>query len=176
MTIKQFAQEHGVSCQAVYQKLKKNGLEVDKLINHENAGGKRELTEEGLNQLNQLFINKESIFNRVEQQIDKPVERLEAENKELRNQLETLTAEAETQARRIKELETENARLTGKLETYEATTAAMAAMQEKTADALTAAQRIADQAQQLHAMQLKALPGGGVKGWFSKLFKRGDGE
>ena len=90
--------------------------------------------------------------------------------------VEELAAEVERLNARIRELETENARLTGKLEAYEATSATLAAMQEKTADALTTAQRLADQAQQLHAMQIKALPGGGVRNWFSKLFKKGDGE
>lgn len=218
MTIKQFAQEHGVSCQAVYQKLKRNRISVDTLINGKNPGGSRELSENGINTLCQLFTNREITLNETEQhrqQIDKHVESLEAENAELRNQLETATAKAEqltgrvkeleadikrltdaktaleadnarikqelTEARaeasdRAKELETENARLTGKLEAYEATSATLAAMQEKTADALTTAQRLADQAQQLHAMQIKALPGGGVRNWFSKLFKKGDGE
>lgn len=165
MTIKQFAQEHGISCQAVYQKLKKNGIKVDNLINHENPSGKRELSEDGINQLNNLFINQASTFNQVEQPVEQP------------EMMEELAAEVERLNARIRELETENARLTGKLEAYEATSATLAAMQEKTADALTTAQRLADQAQQLHAMQIKALPGGGVKGWFSRLFNRkGDGE
>ena len=150
MTIKQFAQEHGVSCQAVYQKLKKNGIKVDKLINHENPSGKRELSEDGINQLNNLFINQASTFNQVEQPVEQP------------EMVEELAAEVERLNARIRELETENARLTGKLEA-----------QEKTVDTLT---HFMDQQQQLHAMQIKALPGGGVRNWFSKLFKKGDGE
>ena len=171
MTIKQFAQEHGVSCQAVYQRLKRNKLKVETLINGENPSNKRELSEDGLNTLNQLFINKESTLNDVEQQVDKHVDT------GLRNQIETLTAEVEQLTRRVKELEIENARLTGKLEAYEATSATLAATQEKTAEALATAQRLMDQQQQLHAMQIKALPGGGVRGWFSKIFNRkGDSE
>lgn len=211
MTIKQFAQEHGVSCQAVYQKLKRNRISVDTLINGKNPNGNRELSENGINTLCQLFTNKETTLNEVEQH----VESLEAENAELRNQLETATAKAEQLTGRVKELEAdikrltdvktaldsenarikqeltearaeasdrakgleiENARLTGKLEAYEATSATLAATQEKTAEALATAQRLADQAQQLHAMEIKALPGGGVRNWFSKLFKKGDGE
>ena len=171
MTIKQFAQEHGVSCQAVYQRLKRNKLKVETLINGENPSNKRELSEDGLNTLNQLFINKESTLNDVEQQVDKHVDT------GLRNQIETLTAEVEQLTRRVKELEIENARLTGKLEAYEANSATLAATQEKTAEALATAQRLMDQQQQLHAMQIKALPGGGVRGWFSKIFNRkGDSE
>ena len=168
MTIKQFAQEHGISEQAVYQKLRKQGLKVDKLKNTENASNKSELSDEGLNTLNKLF-ERRLILNQVDKQVSKQIERLETENAQLKNQLATATAEAEQLTGKVKELETENARLTGKLEAYETTSATLT-------DALTAAQRIADQAQQLHAMQIKALPGGGIKSWFSKLFKKGDGE
>lgn len=179
MTIKQFAQEHGISEQAVYKRLRNQGIKTTELRNHENPSSKGELSDEGLNRLNRLFNNQWTTINPVKQPVEQPdkIDTLTAENERLRNQLETATAKAEQLTSRVKELETENARLTGKLEAYEATSATLAAMQERTSDALTTAQRLADQAQQLHAMQLKALPGGGVKGWFSKLFNRkGDGE
>lgn len=153
MTIKQFAQEHGVTEQAVYKKLRNRGIKTTELRNHENTGGKGELSENGLNTLNQLFSNSTETVN-------KPY---------MPGKIAELTAEVEQLTSRVRELETENARLTGKLEAYEATSATLA-------DALTAAQRLADQAQQLHAMEIKALPGGGVRNWFSKLFKKGDGE
>lgn len=160
MTIKQFAQEHGITEQAVYKKLRNRGIKTTELRNHENTGGKWELSENGLNILNQLFSNSTETVN-------KPY---------MPGKIAALTAEVEQLTGRVKELEIENARLTGKLEAYEATSATLAATQEKTAEALATAQRLMDQQQQLHAMEIKALPGGGVKGWFSKLFKKGDGE
>lgn len=168
MTIKQFAEAQGVSVQAVYKKLRNHGIGLDELKVQEKQG---ELSESGLERLTTLY---KRALNSTG--VEKPFkERIAALEDEL-NQFKA----------RIAELEAENAMLRGKLETYQETTTsaqntaerltdaltAMTAAQEKTVNALAEAQRLMDQQQQLHAMQLKALPGGGVRGWFSKLFSR----
>ena len=176
MTIKQFAAERGITVQAVYQKLKKNGLDVDKFINHENPYGKSELSEEGLNVLTSLFKNKPaSKLNPLK--VEKRIEELEADIKRLTDEKTALEADNAKIKQELTEAIQREASARNTAEHLTETLAAITATQDKTIDALTSAQRIADQAQQLHAMQLKALPGGGVKGWFSKLFNRkGDAE
>lgn len=163
MTIKQFAAEHGITEQAVYKKLRNRGIKTTELRNHENTSGKGELSEEGLNLLTGLFKNKpEETTNRFKvekraEELEEVVRRLTDENTQLKQELAEAT-ERETSARNTAD----------QLATALAT---MTATQEKLV-------RLADQAQHLQAAaQLKALPGGGVRNWFSKLFNRkGDGE
>ena len=187
MTIKEFADAHGVTAQAVYKRLKEKGYSLNQLKKGGGSGNTRELTPEGeeiLNRLYQVELNPQPTFQpvlnpvdnqveNVDNPVDNPVESrieqltaekaaLEAENTQLKAEIDKLK-EGEASARKTIEQLTE-------------TIATLTATQQKTLEGLTAAQRLADQAQQLHAMQIKALPSGGVKGWIRKIFKGGKAE
>ena len=97
MTIKQYAEQMGVSPQAVYQRLKKNKVKVESLTDK----GTGELTGEGT-----VILNK--LFNPENRQI-KPAkdERIEA----LEQQIAELRAELSSKAERIKSLEEQTANL-----------------------------------------------------------------
>lgn len=97
MTIKQYAEQLGISPQAVYQRLKKNKLKVESLTEK----GSGDLTGEGTAILNKLFD--------PENRQTKPIkdERIEA----LEQQIAELRAEVSSKAERIKSLEEQAASL-----------------------------------------------------------------
>lgn len=87
MTIKDFAKLRGVSCQSVYQKLKKAGLDVSTLKDRETG----QLTEDGQAQLENLYSSE-----RQEKKADQStVLVLQAENQLLLNQIELLRDQVE---------------------------------------------------------------------------------
>lgn len=94
MTIKQYAQEAGVSPQAVYQRLKKNKIKVESLTEK----GSGELSGEGLVILNKLFD--------PENRQTKPAkdEKIEA----LEQRITDLLAQLSSKDERIKGLEEQN--------------------------------------------------------------------
>lgn len=97
MTIKQYAEQLGISPQAVYQRLKKNRIKIESLTEK----GTGELTGEGTVILNKLFD--------PENRQTKPAkdERIEA----LEQQIAELRAELSSKAERVKSLEEQAASL-----------------------------------------------------------------
>ena len=98
MTIKQMAEELKVSPQAIYQRLKKHHIDVQKLID----GKTKELTADGEYSIRKLFTKAEGEFKPTKQgmveEFTKQLDDLRKENAELKDQLKR----AED---RIKELE-----------------------------------------------------------------------
>ena len=95
MTIKQYAAEHKISPQAVYQRLKKNKIRVETLT--ENGTG--ELTGEGIIVLDKLFDPENKAIKPLK---DERIEALEeqlaafkAENAALQERVDSLTKRAE---------------------------------------------------------------------------------
>ena len=80
MTIKQYAQETGISPQAVYQRLKKNKIKVESLTEK----GSGEITGEGMAILNKLFDPEN---RQTKPAKDEKIEALEQQITELRAQL-----------------------------------------------------------------------------------------
>lgn len=122
MTMKEAAAKYGVSRQAIYQKLKRQGLQVDTL--RDPATG--DFTPEGEEVLSSLFTPADTTTDNTDKRVDEltaDVNRLQAEVDRLTAQIDTLTAQ-----------------LTA------------------TTDERDFLRRALDQAQQLHAMALKALP------------------
>lgn len=97
MTIKQYAEQLGISPQAVYQRLKKNNVKIESLTEK----GTGELTGEGTIILNKLFD--------PENRQTKPAkdERIEA----LEQQIAELRAELSSKTERVKSLEEQAASL-----------------------------------------------------------------
>ena len=81
MTLKEYAATIGVSVQAVYKRVKANGLNLDQLRDKETG----QLTEEGLKEVDKIF-NLDS--TKVES-----VEQLKTEVEKLKTQVDMLTAE-----------------------------------------------------------------------------------
>ena len=110
MTIKQMAVKLGVSPQAIYQKLKKNGVEVYKLTDKKT----KELTAEAEVIIDKLFSgdpaeikpNKQSVIDGLQEQVQslrtenavlvERVKALEAENSTLKADKESITKALET--------------------------------------------------------------------------------
>ena len=82
MTIKQFAKIYSISTQAVYQKLKAQGIKPNEI----KQGNTQELTEEGIKQL-------EKIFTKKSKEESESIEGLKVENQLLKQQIEELKAD-----------------------------------------------------------------------------------
>ena len=82
MTIKEFAKIYSISTQAVYQKLKAQGIKPNEI----KQGNSQELTEEGIKQLESIFVKKSK-------EESAEVERLKVENQLLKQQIEELKAD-----------------------------------------------------------------------------------
>lgn len=82
MTIKQFAKEQSISTQAVYQKMKRAGIDPASIKKEKS----QELTEEGIKQLEQLFVNKTT-------DVEQTTEALKVEIELLNQRLQELTAD-----------------------------------------------------------------------------------
>ncbi len=105
MTIKEIANQHGISTQAVYQRLKAAGVDLREIKRQNSA----ELTEEGLVIVKAIFASsdKENVKKKADlknkfKDLQEQIEKLTAENEELkkdrdgwREQAERLTAVAE---------------------------------------------------------------------------------
>lgn len=96
MTIKQYAEEHGVSTQAVYQRLKKNKIQVETLTEK----GTGELTGEGTVILDKLYAHesKPSKPTKDEQveTLTKQLSTIRQENVELIEKVKRLEAEVDS--------------------------------------------------------------------------------
>lgn len=126
MTIKEAADRYGVSRQAIYQRLKRQGIQIDRLRDTETG----ELTAEGVAILSNMFTEAEAAPDRTADKEREQIDALTAEVKALQDQASSLTAQVAT------------------------LTAQVAAITDER-DFL---RRALDQAQQLHAMTLQALP------------------
>ena len=93
MTVKQMAEKLGVSPQAIYQRLKKNGVTVGKLIDQKN----KELTPDGELVIEKLFSQPDEAFKPTKQGVIE----------ELNKQLSTVREENATLVERLKALEAE---------------------------------------------------------------------
>lgn len=106
MTIKEFAEQRGVSVQAVYQRLKVHGVKVESLRSPDTKA----LTPDGMIVLDKLFIN----FKSTEDAGFKHGSTdLINELNELKRQLAETTAKNEALQARVHELETERDWLRG---------------------------------------------------------------
>lgn len=97
MTIKQYAAEHGVSPQAVYQRLKKNKIRVETLT--ENGSG--EITGEGMVVLDKLFSPENRALKPLK---DEKIEALEAQLSTLKEIKARLEESNEQLTQRVEEL------------------------------------------------------------------------
>lgn len=126
MTIKEAAARYGVSRQAIYQRLKRQGLQVDMLRDPKTG----ELTPEGEATLSSMFTETEATEQTTPDNNQAQIDALTAERDALRDQVAQLTSQVDTISAQLATLTDERDFL----------------------------RRALDQAQQLHAMALKALP------------------
>ena len=143
MSIKEIAQQHGMSVQAVYKKIKLAGIELNTLKDAKSG----RLTDEGERVILSLVESKkpsESHENSLKQE----VERLNAVNEQLLNEVERLKLVSEQQTNEIKRLEQNN---------------------DDLRNALTAAQILQ---RETLAKIPAALPAGEKKGFFSFLHRK----
>ncbi len=82
MTIKEFSKELGISTQAVYQRIKAAGIQLDSL----KEPGSQELSEDGRKQLAQLFTKQQSTN-------DDLIKSLQTENEFLKQRCKELEAD-----------------------------------------------------------------------------------
>lgn len=126
MTIKEAAARYGVSRQAIYQRLKRQGLQVDTLRDPKTG----ELTPEGEATLSSMFTEAEATEPTTPDNKQAQIDALTAERDALRDQVVQLTSQVDTINAQLATLTDERDFL----------------------------RRALDQAQQLHAMTLQALP------------------
>lgn len=126
MTIKEAAARYGVSRQAIYQRLKRQGLQVDMLRDPKTG----ELTPEGEATLSSMFTEAEATEQTTPDNNQAQIDALTAERDALREQVTQLTSQVDTINAQLATLTDERDFL----------------------------RRALDQAQQLHAMTLQALP------------------
>jgi polyhydroxyalkanoate synthesis regulator phasin len=126
MTIKEAAARYGVSRQAIYQRLKRQGLQVDMLRDPKTG----ELTPEGEATLSSMFTEAEATEPTTPDNNQAQIDALTAERDALRDQVAQLTSQVDTISAQLATLTDERDFL----------------------------RRALDQAQQLHAMTLQALP------------------
>ena len=126
MTIKEAAARYGISRQAIYQRLKRQGLQVDMLRDPKTG----ELTPEGEATLSSMFTEAEITDQTTPDNNQAQIDALTAERDALRDQVAQLTSQVDTINAQLATLTDERDFL----------------------------RRALDQAQQLHAMTLQALP------------------
>ena len=97
MTIKQYAVDHKVSPQAVYQRLKKNKIRVETLT--ENGSG--ELTGEGIVVLDKLFSPENKAIKPLK---DEKIDALEAQIAAIKAEKESLQTRVDLLTQRVEEL------------------------------------------------------------------------
>lgn len=97
MTIKQYAVDHKVSPQAVYQRLKKNKIRVETLT--ENGSG--ELTGEGIVILDKLFDPENKAIKPLK---DEKIDALEAQIAAIKAEKESLQTRVDLLTQRVEEL------------------------------------------------------------------------
>ena len=88
MTIKQFAEEQGISTQAVYKKIKERKLNVNQLKDEEG----KELSQEGIGILANLFGNERKKVEEKNNDFQPKIQHLEEENAILKAELEKVKA------------------------------------------------------------------------------------
>lgn len=89
MTIKEFAKQHSISPQAVYQRLKASGIPIDSI----REGKTAELTQEGLEKLSSLFVKPVDNAVKEETVSISQFNALQVENEFLKKRIEELTAD-----------------------------------------------------------------------------------
>lgn len=144
MTIKEAAARYGVSRQAIYQRLKRQGLQVDTLRDPKTG----ELTPDGEATLSSMFTEAEAAEQTTPDNNQAQIDALTAERDALRDQVAQLTSQVDTINAQLATLTDERDFL----------------------------RRALDQAQQLHAMTLQALPPPreqpGMMERFKRIFKK----
>ena len=149
MTILDIANQYNVSVQAVYKRIKRAGLSIESLKVPGNTG---ELTPDGALSVLALYSQKStnnSTTNDTTRAIQPEfIESITIERDELKAKCEELTAENAA----LKAAAAEDRKTIATL------TEQLSNLTERAMEQAATAQRLADQAQQLHALQLKALP------------------
>lgn len=118
MTIKEFSTRAGVSVQAVYKRLKQNGLILDELRDKETG----HFTPEGLEKVEALFQHSAGQVESVEQlkteveRLKTEVEKLQESLNQVKEELTTATIRAEVLTARCQLLENERDSLRDKLD------------------------------------------------------------
>lgn len=149
MTILDIANQYNVSVQAVYKRIKRAGLSIESLKVPGNTG---ELTPDGALSVLALYSQKSpnnSTTNDTTRAIQPEfIESITIERDELKAKCDELTAENAA----LKAAAAEDRKTIATL------TEQLSNLTERAMEQAATAQRLADQAQQLHALQLKALP------------------
>lgn len=177
MTINELASELNVSTQAIYQRLKRAGFTVDSLKDPNKPTNSGILSDAGISIIRSLYSKVTNVSTPTN--IQQPAAPADADAiNQLVNQLNTLTAERDHLTAERDRLAADNAALTAAAsadrQTIAALTAQLATLSEQAMQQAAAAQRLADQAQQLHALHLKALPQPSahpVRQWLHSLFR-----
>lgn len=152
MTVQEIAKQHGVSVQAVYKRIKRAGLSIESLKIPGNTG---ELTEYGAKSILALYSHSTD-QSTPDSTPSPPFDQFQP------GLIESITIERDKLKARCDELTTENAALRSAAAedrtTIATLTEQLSRFSEQAMQQAATAQRLADQAQQLHALQLKALP------------------
>lgn len=149
MTILDIANRYSISVQAVYKRIKRAGLSIESLKVPGNTG---ELTPDGARIVLDLYAQKNAIDST---NVD-ATEDIQAAL------IESITIERDELKSKCNELAAENAALKAAAAEDHKTIAALTEQLSRLSDQImqqaATAHRLADQAQQLHALHLKALP------------------
>lgn len=145
MTILDIANQYGISVQAVYKRIKRAGLSIETLKAPGNTG---ELTPDGALSVLALYSQKSTNSSATSTIQPGFIESITIERDELKAKCDELAAENAA----LKAAAAEDRK------TIAALTEQLSNLTERAMEQAATAQRLADQAQQLHALQLKALP------------------
>lgn len=143
MSIKEIAQQHGLSVQAVYKKIKLAGIDLNTLKD----GNTGRLTADGEKLILSLVESRKPLESH-ENSLKQEIEKLKLVNEQLLNEVERMKLVSEQQTNEIKRLEQNN---------------------DDLRNALTAAQILQ---RETLAKIPAALPAGEKKGFFSFLHRR----
>ena len=171
MTINDLAAELNVSAQAIYQRLKRAGFNVESLRDPNKPANSGILSKAGVSIIRSLYSKAPNASTPSTSPDTSAITQLLA-------QFGELTAERDRIAAERDQLAADNAALiaaaSADRQTIAALTAQLATLTEQAMQQAAAAQRLADQAQQLHALHLKALPQPSahpVRQWLHSLFR-----
>lgn len=145
MTILDISNQHNISVQAVYKRIKRAGLSIETLKAPGNTG---ELTPDGALSVLALYSQKSTNSSATSTIQPGFIESITLERDELKAKCDELAAENAA----LKAAAAEDRK------TIVALTEQLSNLTERAMEQAATAQRLADQAQQLHALQLKALP------------------
>lgn len=163
VTVKEFAQEIGISPAAVYKRIKSNGIKLD-TIKDPHTG---ELTQEGIERLRALFGG-------IQPEL----------STELSTQVERLTTKLTELSTKLTALETELTGTKAELDSAKAENALLREREKLLTDERDYLRKSLDQEQQLQAITLTkipappALPAPEAAGlpWYKRLFRKGGKE